>query len=580
MGKEKSRTKKPTTPVRQKETDIEGLIDKYSPVLLLIVIALGLWLRIADLRADPPPDLSWSFAPYTDEGLNTYSARNYALYHNFKQDDFFPFCVYPLVNIIVAFVFKIFGIGFVQVKLLSVFAGVLGILIIFLFARSGGNKIAGPLSALLLATCYPLVMYSRLGLVETVQILFLLLAGLFWVKGLKKTFLLLFSGFFAAGTFLLVKLSAIFIVGVFFLLFLAQIIAVRRKEINLRQLLFNLLWFISGTILAFLFWFFFVFLPYRAEYIQYVLRHSTESPAGHPGTIPAYLLNTFTVGLRSRLFPRTVWMVLIGYLTLPWLAKDKNPVLRYSLLWLIMGTLMLGYMNYRPPRYEIILLPPLIIAFATALSNLWKDGILIPASRPTIKMTIAFLLFLWPLGLQSIIYLSGFRAFPGSGSESGILVGALIIALAISLAGYLLFRTRRNGLVIKHRLLRTILVLIPVILTMRLDIGQFSHWFTNRTHNLISYARDLDRLLPDDAVVAGSWAPPLMIESRKRAVAITDWANMEGLIERFGVTHLIMGENEADMKLREKIDPWIWEKSQPIRRYIVRGQVLTVYSLN
>ncbi len=50
------------------------------PVALVLVVLLGLWLRASDLGADPPPDLSWSFAPYTDEGLNTYSARNLVLY--------------------------------------------------------------------------------------------------------------------------------------------------------------------------------------------------------------------------------------------------------------------------------------------------------------------------------------------------------------------------------------------------------------------------------------------------------------------------------------------------------------------
>ncbi len=577
MKKQKPARKLSRKPAGQK--DIGQIISRFSPFFLLIIIALGLWLRSADLRADPPPDLSWSFAPYTDESLNTYSARNYALYHTFKVDDFFPFCVYPLVNIIVGFIFKIFGIGFVQVKLLSVIAGVLGILVIFFFVKTSAGEIAGLFSSLLLATCYPLVMYSRLGLVETVQILFLLLAGLFWSKGLKKPYLLIFSGLFCAGTFLLVKLSGVFIVGAFFILFLNQALSVLKKEITPRHLLLDLLWFITGICLAVLVWLVLVFLPYRSEYIQYVLRHSTESPAGHPRTITAYLFNTFTIGLRSRLFPRTVWMALIGYLTLPLLARKKNPALFYSLLWLVMGMLMLGYMNYRPPRYEIILLPPLIIAFSSTLSNLWQTGTVIPATRPALKTTIASALFFWPLCLQIILYLSGFRAFPRPGAEAGILIGALALSSAFCLAGYLAFRYLRSGLVITPPALRAVLLLILLVPTLRLDIGQFSDWFNNRTYNLISYARDLNQLLPEGAVVAGSWAPPLMIESRQRAVCVTDWANMEGLIERFGVTHLILGENEADMKLREKIDPAVWEKSKLVRRYTVRGQVLTVYAL-
>jgi 4-amino-4-deoxy-L-arabinose transferase-like glycosyltransferase len=581
----KNRTKKNKAlkqPQRPKADDpkpfkqIERFTSRFFFPLLTAITLLGFALRISDLRADPPPDLSWSFAPYTDESLNTYSARNLVLYGSWKQDDFLPFVIYPLVNMLVALVFKILGIGFVQVKLLSLLAGVLGIFVIALLVKEEVDKTAALLSALLLATCYPLVMYSRLGLVETVQILFLLLTGLFWVKGLKQPWLMFFCGICAAGTVLLVKISAIFIAPVMLILFVSELL----KKGRPRELRSALILFLAGVLLALSIWFLVVFLPYRREYLRYVLRHSSESPAGHPSTLPAYLFNTFTFGLRSRLLPRMVFLAVLGFVTLPWLAKGQNRVLRYAMLVFVFGLLMLGYMNYRPPRYEIILLPFLLIASATALIELlFKGSVIPPVRKPTIIGTTLYSFWLWPLSLQLLLYIAGFRNYPQPGTESGIIILSLLLSLALTFAGYGLLKFKNNGLVIKSPYLRAALVVILLVLSLRLDFGQFHTWFSNRTYDLINYSKELDRSLPENAVVAGSWSPPLMIESRKRSICITDWANINDPINRFGVTHLILGENEADQMFIKKLAPDLQKNMTLLRTFRIRGQLLRVFAL-
>lgn len=581
--------KKLSTPT----ASVEHFIARHFYLLLALLLVIALVLRGADLRADPPPDLSWSFAPYTDEALNTYSARNLVLYGSWQQDDFLPFCIYPLVNILVALVFKLLGIGFAQVKLISLLAGVLSVLIMVLLIKEQASKTAAILSGLLLATCYPLVMYSRLGLVETVQILFLLSTGLFWVKGLKKPGFMFLSGLFAFATFLLVKISAIFILPALVILFIHQFITGHSQAEKRRRLLVGTSWFLAGAGIAALLWFIVVFLPYHQQYLRYVLRHSSESPAGHPTNLGAYLFNTFTIGLRSQLLPRMIWLTLIGFITLPLQTPGKKPVSLYLLLWLVFGMLMLGYMNYRPPRYEIIILPVLLASAGMSIARLLspektnhhppqKGRNTIPGNRihpATVVQAILYAIYLWPLPLQLILYASQFRVYPSPGAETGILIGALGISLTVSVIGFVLTKTRYQGKSIKSPTLRIAVASILLLLSFRLDFGQFFNWFSNRTYNMLSYARDLDHLLPPDAVVAGSWAPPLMIESRKRAVAITDWANINNPFNRFGVTHLIIGENQVDQILKEQIDPLLWEEMKPIREYTVRGQRLKVYPL-
>ncbi len=549
---------------------------RYFWLILGIIIIAGFGLRAADLRADPPPDLSWSFAPYTDESLNTYSARNFILYGRWKMDDFLPFVIYPLVNILVALIYKIFGIGFVQVKLLSLISGVLSILILGLLLRKEKNTAPALLSALLLATCYPLVMYSRLGLVETLEILFLLLTVFFWIQGVRHPGLMTAAGFCAAATVLLIKLSAVFLVPAMLIMIVSELPAFSdRKRIKNA-----LLYLLAGVIIASLCWLLLVYLPYSKEYLRYTVRHSSESPVGHPRTLPAYLFNTFTFGMHSRLIPRMIWIALIGYLTLPWLGLSQSQLLRYSLLWFVFGLLMLGYMNYRPPRYEIILLPCLLIAAAVAFSRILENGTLIPQLRPTIKKTLLYGIWLSPAILQLILYVSGFRNYPKPGGESGIIILSLIIGLALAFAGYGLLRFWNKGWTIKSELLRILLVGLFLILSLRLDIGQWNAWFSNRTYDLITYSKAVDRLLPDDAVVAGPWAPPLMIESRKRTIAVTDWANLDDLFSRFAVTHLILGEGETDRLLWERVDPEVKQKAKTLLQLRIRGQLITVLALN
>ncbi|MEO0008956.1 MAG: glycosyltransferase family 39 protein [candidate division WOR-3 bacterium] len=549
---------------------------RYFWFILGVIIIAGFGLRAADLRADPPPDLSWSFAPYTDESLNTYSARNFSLYGRWKMDDFLPFVIYPLVNVFVTLIYKILGIGFVQVKLLSLISGALSILILALFFRTEKNPAPALLSALLLATCYPLVMYSRLGLVESLEILSLLLTGFFWVQGLRRPGLMTAAGFCAAATVLLVKLSAVFLVPVMLILIVSELPAFP----NRKRMTTTLLYFSAGVIIASLCWLLLVYLPYRKEYLQYAVRHSSESPAGHPRTLSAYLFNTFTFGLRSRLIPRMIWTALLGYLTLPWLGRSQSRLLRYTLLWFIFGLLMLGYMNYRPPRYEIILLPCLLIAAAAALCRILENGTIIPQTRPTVIKTLLYGIWLSPVVLQLMLYSSGFRNYPQPDGESGIIIFSLIIGLALAFAGYGLLRFRKKGWTIRPGWLRGALVGLILILSLRLDIGQWSAWFTNRTYDLITYSKAVDRLLPDNAVVAGPWAPPVMIESRKRAIAVTDWANLDDLFKRFAVTHLILGEGETDRLLWERVSPVVKEKTKKLLQFRIRGQLISVLALD
>jgi 4-amino-4-deoxy-L-arabinose transferase-like glycosyltransferase len=546
-----------------------------------MIVALA--LRASDLRADAHLDqrdgLVWSFGSYTDEGLDSYSARNMYLYGSWRVDDLFPLVVYPLVNYLMVLIFKVFGIGFVQVKLLSLLASVASVFLIYMLVRDDAGPVAGLLAGLAFATCFPLTMYGRLGLVEPVQILFLLLTGLCYVRGLRHPMLMGLAGLLGTSTILLVKASAVFIAPVLVLALAWELLVARKDRACLRIMLRSVAWGLAGVVCASGIWLAIVLLPHRAEYFEYVLRHSLESPAGHPRGIVAYLLNTFTVGYWTGLIPRLPWVAGIGFITLPLLSTGRRPALRYLSLWLVLGLLMLGYMNYRPDRYELVLLPALVAGFAVASARILEAGTLLPQMRPNLVKAGLYVVWLWMLVTQLAFHTQGFWGRLQPRTDPGLLTMTFIIAAVAGMICYGIARIFRRGVAARPLVVRLALTLLILTLTVRLDLMQYFRWFGTRTHAMVESGSDLDRHLPRDAVLAGNWAPALLIGSGRRVVALTDWANVDDPVGRFGATHLVSVVNGFDLKLFIRLYPDLMERASIFRQYEVGGTQLLICEL-
>jgi hypothetical protein len=433
------------------------------------------------------------------------------------------------------------------------------------------------LAGLAFATSFPLAMYGRLGLVEPVQILFLLLTGLFYVRGLKRPREMTIAGMLGASTILLVKVSAAFIAPALIAAVVWELISVRRDRAAARAIFRGVGWGLLGIGVAVCVWLAVVFVPHRADYFRYVLRQSLESPTGHPEGLVDYVLNTFTVGFRTGLVDRTPWVAFLGFVTLPVLAAGRRPGLRYLGLCFASALVMLGYMMYRPDRYELVLLPALIASFAVALARIIETGGLLP--RPTVVRTVLYTLWLWTLTAQLALYTTGFWGILGPQNDSSLLAATFAAAAVAGAHCYFVPRITRNGLVLRPALARVAAALVLLLLTIRLDVVQYSRWFAARTHGMVEHGADLASALPADAVLAGGWAPALLVGSTQRAVPMTDWANSDDPVGRFRPTHLASAENGFDYQLFTRLYPDMMEQAKVLRRYEVLGIPLFVYEL-
>ena len=167
---------------------------------LLIVLALLLvagcagFLRLAYIGADPPHGLSPSRAPYTDEGLKYYQARNRALFGTWWVK--VPHAVQghldssPVPNVVGAGVFSVFGAGRLEARVISVVSGVATCLLLVLVGARRGRPAVGALAGLLAAFNFVLVSYDRLALFEAPAACLALAAVFFYLEGGRRAWVL------------------------------------------------------------------------------------------------------------------------------------------------------------------------------------------------------------------------------------------------------------------------------------------------------------------------------------------------------------------------------------------------------
>ncbi len=542
-----------------------------SITIAIVAVALvsGFVLRAIDLKADPPIDLSWSSAIYSDETHNAYSARNWALYGRWQMDDYAPYVVYPWLNLFTGIVFRIAGIGFVQPKIASLLAGLLLIAAMYYLGRAVSRR-AGVIAAIVTAFSFHLIMYSRLGLAEMTQLLLVAATIALLARASISRTAAVLSGACALFAVLFVKVSAVFLLVAAFLLLVYELlrprfVPARRGDIA-RQALFWLL----GASVPVAAWLVLIFIPHRGTYLAYVVEHSVGAQGGHPESIPEYVLNVFSVGSWSWLYDSLPALGVIGFATLPAFVGRAGRTAVFSVLVLVAGVGILGYVYYHPPRYELFTLIPLIAGFAFAVDRLLESEVRVGHPWPHLRGALFYGLWLWPLAAQVT-----FRLAQRRDGTNGAAVAALAAALVGSFGLWGLHRITRGGILLRARLLRYALAAAFMVLVLRSDIRLYSRWHSTRTHVLYDCSRDLDQALPDSAVAGGFWAPALLSTSHKRALFISNqWgANLVDPIGRYGLTHFVVTGFE-ELQLLDSITRGRASQAKVLRLYDITDVVL------
>jgi 4-amino-4-deoxy-L-arabinose transferase-like glycosyltransferase len=335
---------------------------------LSALLLCALLIRLLWIEADAATTLTWSGAPFTDEGLYSHAARNQVLFGTWRTNEWDNRLVSPLFDGLAFSVFSVFGVGFVQVRLISI-GFTIGALLLF---WSMLRRDWGPYWALLGATLWGLdyfwVQYSRLGLLEPGMVAWLVAAAWCWRRALDGTWRWSIGVGICAGIAYVWKSLALLWLPVPLLALLLLGGVWPRRQVALGYLLglglvctaYGLLWY----------------LPRQSELAAYNQFYAADR-------LPTSITEAWQVLIRNgrstyvwAQTPIVLVVALLGGLrALPAVWKRSlPPSMALALSWAVCGAALL-IMPYSPPRYYTLLLPAVVCLalFATrSTDNLYS----------------------------------------------------------------------------------------------------------------------------------------------------------------------------------------------------------------
>jgi 4-amino-4-deoxy-L-arabinose transferase-like glycosyltransferase len=500
------------------------------------------------------------------------------------------------------FFFKLLGVGRWQANLVAASLSSLTLVFFYLAIKKGKDQKAALLATFFLGINYILVMYSRSTFAEVSVIFFIALGIYFFVLGMKKDWPLIPSGACFAVSIFFGKMLAMFILPV--CLGVVVLSALGEFSAGYRKIKYSLiLFFAAGSLSVVLLWFFLIYSPFSENVSQFVSGMSVGlygSPRGFE-SITDFIYSLFSFGgvtqvfaskkysLGTDLFYRMPFLFILSLLfllglffkvfkvksILKNLKSCSRPKLFFA-LWFAAGIFALMPWNYRPLRYQILLIPPMCALAAFCLvdflnpsevkkkpkRSVWFWIFSIPAASFLIFHTISFLLKMFgsTVQLNSIIMLSFFLSFPLT---------------------YVFHEVKRWKPSLHMKAHKTIIVAEAVLLVVIINGGQFWAFGRNIQYSLVHSSEDLGQILGQEAVISGPYSQTLVMENRLKLVPRMFHRGNEDrdFFLRHPITHLAMEAKGGQRKQAFIHYPEVMKNATPVTTYYLRNfrvQILRV----
>ncbi len=329
-----------------------------NPIAIISIFGLIIFLRFYNLSADPPFLQDGDFM--IDEGGWVHNARNQLLFDNWtKTDHDFPYFAAPGYVHLVLLAFKIGGLSLISARGISAMAGVLTVLVLFLFVKRESSKKEAMLTVIFLGLNYFHVLYSRVALVESLLTLTLILTIYLWRLGKTKTLFSFLAGLVFATLFV-IKLSAFYFLPIFILLLLFEML---RKEFRWTHFL---LFGIGGLCLSIPYLLYFI-VPNWNVYLLYNFQQASISL--NLKFIPNFFVFNQSLTFSPVLLILTASVMVDLIINLLREGKSVIEKLTYpaivSLSILIGNSFFLALSSIQPPRRYL----PFFISMALIASN-------------------------------------------------------------------------------------------------------------------------------------------------------------------------------------------------------------------
>ena len=528
--------------------------------LALILVIAGA-LRLQHIRADPPlllPSISGSAGIYFDEGIYCHNARNKVLFGRWITDEWNPIVYNAPLTLIYYLGFRLFGVSIVTVKGINILFGCLGILLFHAALRAYLSSRQALAVTALFALDYYGVMYNRLGLLENFSSFCFILAFTLFVRAKGRRTMAFFLGLTVTLAALSKYLFAYFLI--------AALLAVAEKARRRSDPRF-LLSFLAGGLTLGLPWFFGIYLPFRSTFEKIGSGWGMLSLPDSFSQAWANLIHN-PLPRYLALLPIVAFLVIlfVGWVLLRLLSaksEGKDDPSLFVFLWIAGASLAMGFLNYRPLRYYLPLLPALYLALSLLILN--RETIARRRGR-FLALSLIPALLLWPFFRNLAFRPSAFFALPG------VLRGLSFIALAAVVLSFVMARPKWKTA------LDTLVFLVMLGSSLSLFYRNF---YKNPTYDLETASRYL-QTLPQGSVVMGQEAPRLTLETPFQALmAYENWFNDRDPFVRYKPTHLLVLNRFGDTELR-----WIKRKFpetasgfREVRKFRVWDTTVTLFQV-
>jgi len=151
--------------------------------ILIFCLILTVVPRIILITADTPV-----LQLFTDEGFKTFDARNKAVTGDWHISPHPPCYLYlhPTFTLILYGFFKLFGVGYVQARLVSVLFSIGVVFLIFLIMKKYLNLYWAALAAVFAALNFYFIMMSRTAVIEIMALFFMMATVYFVINGSER----------------------------------------------------------------------------------------------------------------------------------------------------------------------------------------------------------------------------------------------------------------------------------------------------------------------------------------------------------------------------------------------------------
>lgn len=515
-------------------------------MVFIVVILLAAVMRGLFLDADPPLGL-WDSGPYHDEGQYTHNARNMALFGAWRTDEYNNMYISPVLNLLTYLSFRLFGVGHWQARLVSVIFSLATLVCLYVGLRRTERSGVVLLAVTLLGLDYFFLIYSRTALMDVPTMFWMTLSFCGWQYAITGRPVGAFvTGGAAAMAWIFKSLALPFLLVPIFSLVCFHLLLRKQSSPPRTYSIGALILTGMGTVL--LIWAVAFYLPNQSEVSFYTNVFAQERMPSRLADLAAALWRNFRWLEPARLTPFLFTGASIGVLTF---AADNLRTRRaagwgFLMIWLATSASTLYLSPYSPGRYWTIILPPL-----AAFSAYGAWAFTHPSRHPLFTVDTVRSRAVWGLILAVpvvalFVLEQNFIFIAPALNRRAVRYPFYALALAYWVATTPMLpwahRVRTAWAQFAQRRGSLILAAI-VVAVLAWDVYHYAGMVTQRRYTLSESARWLDDFLPHGAVVLGSGATTVTMETDLVVIPTwipnNAWVNADRPWEKYGATYWI-----------------------------------------